>query len=104
MTIWRLGEQRPPAPRRVTEQVVMRFDHVYEVDPERMEHFPQQDLPAWDTLRIVASRWDHLDWMHLHFADEVISTGLASETGFGGGPAETSHDTRVHSESGEPQI
>jgi hypothetical protein len=54
-----------------------------------MERFPQQDMPAWDTMRIVDSRWEHLDWMHQHFADEVLGTGLASETGFGGGPAES---------------
>jgi hypothetical protein len=83
VSIWRLGDQRPPAPRRVKDDVVMRFDHVYEVDPERMRVFPQQELAAWDTRRIVDSRWEHLDWMHKHFADEVISTGLASETGVG---------------------
>jgi hypothetical protein len=83
MSIWRLGDQRPPAPRRVKDDVVMRFDHVYEVDPERMKLFPQQQLAVWDTRRIVDSRWEHLDWMHKHFADEVISTGLASETGIG---------------------
>jgi hypothetical protein len=89
MSIWRLGEQRPPAPRKITDDVVMRFEHVYEVEPGKMEHFPQQDIPAWDTMRIVDSRWEHLDWMHQHFADEVLGTGLASETGFGGGPAES---------------
>ena len=89
MTIWRLGAQRPPEPRRVTDQVVMRLDHIYEVDPDLMQHFPQQDTAVWDTERIVASRWDHLDWMHAHFADSVISAGLASETGFGGGPEES---------------
>ena len=88
MTIWRLGDQRPPDPRRVTDDVVMRLDHVYEVDPALMQHFPQGDLPAWDTKRIVDSRWEHLDWMHNHFADEVLSAGLQSETGFGGGPEE----------------
>jgi hypothetical protein len=80
MSIFRLGAQRPPEPRRITDGVVMRFDHVYEVDPAKMRTFPQQDLPAWDTARIVAARWDHLDWMHDHFADEVLSTGLGSET------------------------
>jgi hypothetical protein len=67
----------------------MRLDHIYEVDPERMQHFHQQDMPVWDTERIVASRWDHLDWMHAHFADSVLGTGLASETGFGGGSEES---------------
>jgi hypothetical protein len=37
------------------------------------EHTPQQDIPAWDTLRIVDSRWEHLAWMHDHFADSVLS-------------------------------
>jgi hypothetical protein len=80
MTIFRLGEQRPPEPRRIKEDVVERFEHVFEIDPDLMRTFPQQHLPAWDTHRIVASRWDHLDWMHAHFADDVLSTGLESET------------------------
>jgi hypothetical protein len=71
---FRLAAQRPPDARRVTDTVVMRFDHVYEVDPALMtEHVPQQDIPAWDTHRIVASRWEHLAWMHDHFADSVLS-------------------------------
>ena len=71
---FRLAAQRPPAPQRITDTVVMRFDHVYEVDPELMTQYtPQQDIPAWDTQRIVASRWDHLAWMHDHFADSVVS-------------------------------
>jgi hypothetical protein len=80
MTIFRLGEQRPPEPRRIKEDVVERFEHVFEIDPDLMRTFPQQDFPAWDTQRIVASRWDHLDWMHAHFADDVLSMGLESET------------------------
>jgi hypothetical protein len=78
--IFRLGDQRPPDAQRVTDTVVMRFDHVYEVDPELMQATPQQPLPAWDTRRIVDSRWDHLDWMHLHFADGVLLAGEESET------------------------
>ena len=71
---FRLAAQRPPDPQRITDHVVMRFEHVYEVDPELMsEHTPQQDIPAWDTLRIVDSRWEHLAWMHDHFADSVVS-------------------------------
>ena len=61
MSIFRLGDQKPPEPRRITDDVVERFEHVYEVDPEKMQTFPQQDLPAWDTHRIVAARWDHLE-------------------------------------------
>lgn len=71
---FRLAAQRPPEPQRITETVVMRFDHVYEVDPALMaEHTPQQDIPAWDTHRMVDSRWEHLAWMHDHWADEVLS-------------------------------
>ncbi|CAA9478917.1 MAG: hypothetical protein AVDCRST_MAG13-1047 [uncultured Solirubrobacteraceae bacterium] len=80
MSIFRLGEQKPPEPRPVTDGVVMRFDHVYEVDPALMEHTGMQQVPAWDTERIVSSRWDHLDWMNDHFADEVLLAGEESET------------------------
>ena len=71
---FRLAAQKPPDAKRINDAVVMRFDHVYEVDPELMnEHIQQQDIPAWDTLRIVESRWEHLAWMHDHFADSVVS-------------------------------
>jgi uncharacterized damage-inducible protein DinB len=80
MSIFRLGDQRPPEPQRVTDTVVMRFEHVYEVDPALMELTGQQDVPAWDTRRIVDSRWDHLDWMHAHFADDVVLAEEGSET------------------------
>lgn len=78
---FRLAAQRPPEPRRVTDTVVERLEHVFEVDPGLMtEHMFQQDFPVWDTKRIVSSRWDHLDWMHEHWADSVLGTGLESET------------------------
>jgi uncharacterized damage-inducible protein DinB len=80
VSIFRLGDQTPPEPQRVTDTVVMRFEHVYEVDPALMERTGQQHVPAWDTKRIVDSRWDHLDWMHAHFADEVLLAGEDSET------------------------
>ncbi len=71
---FRLAAQRPPESQRVADGVVMRFEHIYEVDPALMsEHTRQQRFPAWDTLRIVDSRWDHLAWMHDHFADIVVS-------------------------------
>lgn len=71
---FRLAAQKPPEAKRITDAVVMRFDHVYEVDPALMsEHVQQQDIPAWDTLRIVESRLEHLVWMHDHFADSVVS-------------------------------
>ncbi len=71
---FRLSAQRPPEARRITDDVVMRFDHIYEVDPRLMtEHVSQQQLPNWEIHRIVASRWEHLAWMHAHFADSVVS-------------------------------
>lgn len=71
---FRLAAQRPPDPKRVNETVVMRLEHVFEVDPALMtEHVRQQDMPVWDTQRIVADRWEHLAWMHDHWADTVIS-------------------------------
>ena len=70
---FRLAAQVPPKARRIKHDVIMRFDHVFEVDPELMQLYPQQHIPAWDTHRIVNSRWDHLDWMHQHFADRVVS-------------------------------
>jgi hypothetical protein len=79
---FRLAAQRSPEPRRVADAVVMRFDHVYEVDPALMtEHVRQQEMPAWDTQRIVAGRWDYLAWMHDHWADSVVSGAeLEAET------------------------
>ena len=56
MSIFRLGDQRPPDPQPIADGVVMRFEHVYEVDPALMELTGQQDLPAWDTRRIVDAR------------------------------------------------
>ena len=71
---FRLSAQRPPEADRVTEAVVSRFEHVFEVDPALMtEHVRQQDIPNWDFRRIVDSRWEHLAWMHSHFADSVVS-------------------------------
>ena len=71
---FRLAAEKPPDAKRINDDVVMRFDHIYEVDPALMaDHTPQQDLPAWETLRIVESRLEHLAWMHDHFADSVLS-------------------------------
>lgn len=67
-------ERRPPAAQRVTDVAITRFEHVYEVEPALMrEHVLQQRFPNWDTLRIVASRHDHLEWMHRHWARSVVS-------------------------------
>jgi hypothetical protein len=71
---FRLSAQRPPQAEQVTDGVVSRFEHVYEVDPALMqENVKQQDIPNWDFERIVDSRWEHLAWMHNHFADSVLS-------------------------------
>jgi len=71
---YRFAEQQtPPAPERVSEVAQTTFEHVYEVDPRLMEqHVLQQVFPNWDTLRIMRSRHDHLDWMHRHFAAKVV--------------------------------
>ena len=75
---YRFAEQHtPPAPLRVSEVAQTTFEHVYEVDPRLMQvHVLQQVFPNWDTLRIMRSRHDHLDWMHRHFAEKVV-TGSA---------------------------
>jgi hypothetical protein len=71
---FRLSAQTPPQAERVTDVVVSRFEHVYEIDPALMqENVRQQDIPNWDFERIVDSRWEHLAWMHNHFADSVLS-------------------------------
>jgi hypothetical protein len=76
------AEQIPPEPEQVTDQVIQRFEHVFEVDPERMgTHFRQQKMPTWDTKRIVAARWDHLDAVHREFADEVLLAGEGPDPG-----------------------
>jgi hypothetical protein len=75
MSPFRGDEQRePPPPRRMSDVAIMRFEHIFEVDPRLMEeHVRQQDFPNWDTQRIAASRHDHLEWMHRHWADAVVS-------------------------------
>ncbi|HMI35318.1 MAG TPA: hypothetical protein VK499_14550 [Propionibacteriaceae bacterium] len=76
-----------PEATRVSDGVVVRLRH-YEVDPELMgQQFDQQDMPAWDTLRIVDDRDDHLNWMHEHFADETLVAGQESELDLGPGQA-----------------
>ena len=75
MSPYRRSEQEePPPPQRMSDVAIMRFEHIFEVDPELMrEHVRQQAFPKWDTQRIAASRLDHLEWMHRHFATVVIS-------------------------------
>jgi hypothetical protein len=70
----RADETTPPPPQRMSDVAIMRFEHIFEVDPKLMtEHVRQQAFPNWDTQRIAGSRHDHLDWMHRHWATAVIS-------------------------------
>lgn len=75
------GEQKPPPPKKVANDVVERFDGILEVDPSLMTKFQQQRMPAWDTKRIGAARWDHLDAIHREFADEVLPAGDGPDSG-----------------------
>jgi hypothetical protein len=71
---FRLSAQRPPEAKPVTEGVVQRIEHVYEVDPALMtEHVQQHEVPNWQIEHIVDSRWEHLAWMHDHWADAKLS-------------------------------
>ena len=63
----------PPPPRRVTDVAIMRYSHLYEVDPELMSILTPQTFPNWDTLRIAHSREDHLEWMRRHWSSKTIS-------------------------------
>jgi hypothetical protein len=72
---FRVAEQfTPPPAERVSDVAQTTFAHVYEVDPRLMQrHVLQQIFPNWDTLRIMNSRQDHLQWMHRHFAHTVVT-------------------------------
>ncbi|MBP2328192.1 hypothetical protein JOF56_008577 [Kibdelosporangium banguiense] len=72
---YRYTEQHTrPETVRVSEVAGTTFEHVYEVDSRLMQrHVLQQTFPNWDTLRIMRSRHDHLDWMHRHFAGSVVA-------------------------------
>jgi hypothetical protein len=87
---YRYSEQfTPPPPERVSDVAITTHEHVYEVDPRLMQvHVLQQVFPNWDTLRIMRSRHDHLDWMHRHFAEKVVTGSeiLAEVDGEGSAP------------------
>lgn len=72
---YRYAEQSSPPPaEQVSEVAVTTHPHLYEVDPRLMQRWVlQQTFPNWDSLRIMNARHDHLDWMHRHFADHVIT-------------------------------
>ena len=52
-------------------------------------HFKQQNMPLWDTERIMECRNDHLDWMHEHFSYETLVAGEDSELDKGPGSRST---------------
>ncbi|MCH6169955.1 MULTISPECIES: hypothetical protein [Pseudonocardia] len=73
----------------MSDVALTTFEHVFEVDPRLMQRWVlQQTFPNWDTLRIMNARHDHLDWMHRHFADKVLSGSelLAEVDGEDGSP------------------
>lgn len=72
---YRYAEQHaPPEPERVSDVALTTHPHVFEVDPRLMERWVlQQTFPNWDSLRIMNSRHDHLEWMHRHFASKVVT-------------------------------
>lgn len=72
---FRYAEQyTPPPTRRASDVAVSTFEHVFEVDPRLMQRWVlQQTFPNWDSLRIINSRHDHLEWMHKHFAEKVVA-------------------------------
>lgn len=71
---FRLSAQKWPEAKKVRDGVITRYDGVpYEVDPDLMQTVEQQYIPEWDFHRIVESRERHLEWMHKHWADDVIS-------------------------------
>jgi hypothetical protein len=85
---FRLSAQDPPEARRVTDVVVTRFEHVYEVDPALMtQHLHQQEMPNWDFERIVAARWDHIRDIHTQFADSIVLAGQGSDLDADAAPA-----------------
>ena len=72
---FRYDEQyTPPHPERVSDVALTTHPHLFEVDPRLMERWVlQQEFPNWDSLRIMSSRGDHLEWMHRHFASKVMA-------------------------------
>ncbi|HEU5454158.1 MAG TPA: hypothetical protein VFU85_00595 [Nocardioides sp.] len=72
---FRYDEQHtPPDPERVTDVARTTHPHLFEVDPRLMQRWVlQQEFPNWDSLRIMNSRGDHLEWMHRHFAYSVVT-------------------------------
>jgi hypothetical protein len=85
---FRYDEQStPPSPERVSDVALTTHPHLFEVDPRLMQRWVlQQEFPNWDSLRIMSSRADHLEWMHRHFADRVVTgSELLSEIDVEGG-------------------
>ena len=101
---YRHAEQTPPAAVRASDVAITRFEHLYEVDPRLMERWVlQQTFPNWDTLRIMHSRHDHLEWMHRHFAERVVSGAeLLAELDAEPPSGATEAPDAIQSEGGSP--
>ena len=81
MTIWRLGDQTPPEPQRITDTVVDALRALStRSTPASCRSRRSRTCRSGTPSRIFNARWDHLDWMHDHFADEVLLAGEDSET------------------------
>jgi hypothetical protein len=72
---YRYSEQTtPPEPERVSDVALTTHPHLFEVDPRLMQRWVlQQEFPNWDSLRIMNSRHEHLEWMHRHFAYTTVT-------------------------------
>ena len=72
---FRYDEQyTPPVGERVSDVALTTHPFLFEVDPRLMERWVlQQAFPNWDSLRIMNSRHDHLEWIHRHFASKVLA-------------------------------
>jgi hypothetical protein len=80
--MYRYESEQPDPPRAVNDVVVIRVDDVYEVHPALMEVVPQQDIPVWDTRRIVDGRASQVEFMAGHFAHSLLTLGLPPEDAF----------------------
>lgn len=68
------GDVAGPSRVPLCHPSITRFEHVDEVDLRLMaQHVNQHTSPTGDTLQIVHSRHDHLQWMHDHWAGTVVS-------------------------------
>jgi len=77
--------------KQVRKGVVLRREdlHVFEVDPALMTRVPQ-DVTDTEQTRIVRNRWEYLDWMHRHFAQNTLLLSAVTEAP-AHGPGQAAH-------------